>query len=100
MNEGYAWAWYDGEDVYVNNANSLESIIDSVTEYYFWERVKDLKIAVDASQISVTYIEDDEEGTYRNFSCGISEYEVKELLQKLALTQDRVDIFDIKPHSH
>ena len=99
MNEGYAWAWYDGEDVYVNITDSLKSLIEEIIEYYFWDYIKDLTIDIDLNQISVSFVEDNDEGTYRNFVCGNDYQEVNELLQKLALVQDREDIFDIKPLS-
>ena len=97
MNEGYAWAWYDGEDVYANTTESLKSLIEEIIEYYFGDYIKDLTIDSKDNHISIDFFHDDEDRTHSSFICGNNYQEVKELLKKLAMAQDREDIFDIKP---
>ena len=51
----YAWAWKDDEGLYLNEASSIEAIIQEIIEYYD-EDVEELEVEVIGETLVVKFI--------------------------------------------
>ena len=87
----YSWAWSDGENIYINYADSLFEIVDTVLDYYFCDE-ETYSINELNCKFSITMTIDEELAEYEVNSCV---YEVSNSLRILARNEDRPDNFSI-----
>ena len=87
----YTWAWSDEESTYINKADSLFEIVDTVLDYYLWDDEK-YTITEFNGKFSITMTVDKELAEYEVNSCL---YEVSDFLHVLARHEDRPDTFAI-----
>ena len=87
------WSWFDGDEVYVNLAESLEDIIEEIFEYYFDDAVA---VAIKKTEYHFEIEVCDEESGYKNLhkikNCNLA---VAEFLEFLASEEGRPDEFSI-----
>jgi len=87
----YTWAWSDEESTYINKADSLFEIVDTVLDSYFWDD-EQYTINEINGKLSMTMKVDKELAEYEVNSCI---YEVCDFLHILARHEDRPDTFAI-----
>ena len=87
----YRWAWSDGENIYINYADSLFEIVDTVLDYYFCDE-EPYSINELNGKLSITMTIDEELAEYEVKSC---RYEVSDFLHIMARLEDRPDTFAI-----
>ena len=87
----YTWAWSDEESTYINNADSLFEIVDTVLDYYLWD---DEQYTINElnGKFSITMTIGEELAEYEVKSC---RYEVSNFLHIMARLEDRPDTFAI-----
>ena len=87
----YTWAWSDEERTYINKADSLFEIVDTVLDSYFWD---DEQYTINElnGKLSITMKVDKELAEYEVNSCI---YEVSDFLNILARHENRSDTFAI-----
>lgn len=87
----YTWAWSDEESTYINKADSLFEIVDTVLDYYLWD---DEQYTINElnGKFSITMTTDEKLAEYEIKSCL---YEVCDFLHILARLEDRPDTFAI-----
>ena len=87
----YTWAWSDEESTYINNADSLFEIVDTVLDYYLWD---DEQYTINElnGKFSITMTIGEELAEYEVKSC---RYEVSDFLHIMARLEDRPDTFAI-----
>ena len=87
----YTWAWSDEESTYINYADSLFEIVDTVLDYYFCDE-EPYSINELNGKLSITMTIDEELAEYEVNSCV---YEVSNFLRILSRNEDRPDNFSI-----
>lgn len=88
------WSWFDGDEVYVNLAESLEDIIEEIFDYYFDEAVVvNIKKTEQYFDIEVC---DEETGCKNLHKIENCTSAVAEFLELLASEEGRPDEFSIK----
>ena len=87
----YTWAWSDEESTYINKADSLFEIVDTVLDYYLWD---DEQYTINElnGKFSITMTIGEELAEYEVKSC---RYEVSDFLHIMARLEDRPDTFAI-----
>ena len=87
----YTCAWSDEESTYINNADSLFEIVDTVLDYYLWD---DEQYTINElnGKFSITMTIGEELAEYEVKSC---RYEVSDFLHIMARLEDRPDTFAI-----
>ena len=87
----YTWAWSDEESTYINKADSLFEIVDTVLDYYLWD---DEQYTINElnGKFSITMTIDEELAEYEVKSC---RYEVSDFLHIMARLEGRPDTFAI-----
>jgi len=87
----YTWAWSDEESTYINKADSLIEIVDTVLDYYLWD---DEQYTINElnGKFSITMAIGEELAEYEVKSC---RYEVSDFLHIMARLEDRPDTFAI-----
>ena len=87
----YTWAWSDEESTYINKADSLFEIVDTVLDYYLWD---DEQYTINElnGKFSITMTIGEELAEYEVKSC---RYEVSNFLHIMARLDDRPDTFAI-----
>ena len=88
----YTWAWSDEENTYLNKADSLFEIVDSILDCYFWD---DEQYTINElnGKFSITMTVDKELAEFEVNSCP---YEVSDFLHILARHENRPDTFAIR----
>jgi hypothetical protein len=87
----YTWAWSDEEGTYINYADSLFEIVDTVLDYYFCDE-EQYSINELNGKFSITMTIDEELAEYEVNSCV---YEVSDFLHIMARLENRSDTFAI-----
>ena len=87
----YTWAWSDEESTYINHADSLFEIVDTVLDYYFCDE-EPYSINELNGKFSITMTIDEELAEYEVNSCV---YEVSDFLHIMARLENRSDTFAI-----
>jgi hypothetical protein len=87
----YTWAWSDEEGTYINYADSLFEIVDTVLDYYLWDDERYTTIELNG-KFSITMTIDEELAEYEVNSCV---YEVSDFLHIMARLENRSDTFAI-----
>ena len=87
----YTWAWSDEESTYINHADSLFEIVDTVLDYYLWDD-EQYTITELNGKFSITMTIGEELAEYEVKSC---RYEVSDFLHIMARLEDRPDTFAI-----
>lgn len=92
----YMWGWYDGEGCYVNKADSMQEILETVLTYYFDPNE-------DGSECKVQVVETD--GTFEislQHEDGVERHEIEasedtviEFLNEIARNEYRPDMFGL-----
>lgn len=85
----YTWAWSDEESTYINYANSLFEIVDTVLDYYFCDE-EPYSINQLNGKFSITMTIDEELAEYEVNSYL---YEVSDFLHIMARLKNRPDTF-------
>ena len=87
----YTWAWSDEESTYINKADSLFEIVDTVLDYYLWD---DEQYTINElnGKFSITMTIGEELAEYEVKSC---RYEVSNFLHIMARLDDRPYTFSI-----
>jgi hypothetical protein len=88
------WSWFDGDDVYVNEAQSLGEVIEEIIEYYF-EDATNIRVEKTEACYEVFFFDQEFEESY-HFDVGSTSEEVEKFLMQLAKSQGRLDKFSIK----
>lgn len=87
----YTWAWSDEESTYINKADSLLEIVDTVLDYYLRDdehyTINELN-----GKFLITMTTDEMLAEYEVKSC---RYEVSDFLHIMARLKDRPDTFAI-----
>ncbi|ANJ72272.1 hypothetical protein A9Y76_07235 [Ralstonia insidiosa] len=114
----YMYAWKDDEGVYVNNAESIEGIIEGIIEYYD-EEAQEIKIEEQDGKFIVRFvtyyeahehcdwddmefkeIEDEEEEWYQvHYELEATPWTASRFLEALARVYMRKDQFDISENN-
>jgi hypothetical protein len=87
----YTWAWSDEESTYINHADSLFEIVDTVLDYYLWDDEGYTTIELNG-KFSITMTIGEELAEYEVNSCV---YEVSDFLHIMARLENRSDTFAI-----
>jgi hypothetical protein len=87
------WSWFDGDDVYVNEAQSLVDIIEEIIEYYY-DDATSVRIEKKEECYEVFFFDQELENTY-HFDVGLKCEDVEKFLERLAEDQGRPDKFSI-----
>ena len=87
----YTWAWSDEESTYINYADSLFEIVDTVLDYYFCDE-EPYSINELNGKFTIAMTIDEELAEYEVNSCV---YAVSNFLRILARNEDRLDNFVI-----
>jgi hypothetical protein len=87
----YTWAWSNEESTYINYADSLFEIVDTVLDYYLWD---DEQYTINElnGKFSITMTMDEEPAEYEVSSCL---YAVSDFLHIMARLENRSDTFAI-----
>jgi hypothetical protein len=91
----YTWAWSDEESTYINKADSLFEIVETIIDYYYGdadEEEKHYNITELNGKFLVSIIVDDEAVEYE---VDASLCEVSDFLHILARHENRPDTFAI-----
>jgi hypothetical protein len=88
------WSWFDGDEVYLNEAQSLGEIIEEIIEYYY-EDATSIRIEKKDECYEVFFFDQELENTY-HFDVGLKCEDVEKFLERLAEDQGRPDKFSIK----
>jgi hypothetical protein len=92
----YTWAWSDEESTYINKADSLFEIVETIIDYYYGdtdEEEKHYNITELNGKFLVSIIVDDEAVEYE---VDASLCEVSDFLHILARHENRPDTFAIR----
>jgi hypothetical protein len=92
----YTWAWSDEESTYINKADSLFEIVETIIDYYYGdadEEDKHYNITELNGKFLVSIIVDDEAVEYE---VDASLCEVSDFLHILARHENRPDTFAIR----
>lgn len=99
----FSWCWTDEEDSYINTADSLKEIVETVLNYYFnWddegadldEHEKIIRVQTDSGLMYILIRSND--GEVSSYEISATEYSVKEFLEKIARDLERPDLFSIQ----
>lgn len=87
----YTWAWSDEESTYINKADSLFEIVDTVLDYYLRDD-EHYTITELNGKLLITMTTDEKLAEYEVKSC---HYAVSDFLHIIARLEDRPDTFSI-----
>lgn len=89
----YTWAWSDEESTYINNAESLFEIVETVVGYYFDEDQQYYKVSELNGKFSISITVD---ASLEEYEVNASVGDINEFLHILARHEDRPDTFAIR----
>ena len=92
----YMWSWYDGEGCYVNKADSIQEILETVLTYYFDPNEDGSECKVQVVETNGTFeISLQREDDVERHEIEASEDAVIEFLNEAARNECRQDMFNL-----